>query len=75
MIRLRRPPTDEQVAHLQERFGDLVLRGSITTTPPLPDEVADSDRLELPRIRLAFDKRRHGMLRALIDALNDLFAA
>ena len=40
-------------------------------TAPLPDEVADDDRLDLPRIMLVFDKRRHGMLRTLIDALND----
>ena len=44
-------------------------------TAPFPEEVADDDCLELPRIMLDFDKRRTAVLRALIDALNDLAPA
>ena len=44
-------------------------------TAPFPEEVADDDYLELPRIMLDFDKRRTGVLHALIDALNDLAPA
>ena len=72
VIRLRHAPSGAQLAELDERFGDLLLRGKIELTSPLPEEVADDDRLDLPRIKLAFDKRRTGVLRTLIDSLNDM---
>ena len=72
VIRLRQAPTPDQLAALNHRFGDLAGPGGITVTGPLPEEVADSDQLDLARIKLRFDKHRHGMLRALIDALNEL---
>jgi hypothetical protein len=75
VIRLRHAPTEEQLADLEARFGDLAVRGGIVATSPFPDEVADDDCLDLPRIVLDFDKRRTGVLRALIDALNDLTPA
>lgn len=74
VIRLRRAPSSEQLAALNDRFGDLAGPGGITVTEPLPDEVADDDQLGLARIKLRFDKHRHGMLRSLIDALNGLAA-
>jgi hypothetical protein len=72
VIRLRHPLTPLQLAHLEDRFTHLAGDGRIVPTRPLAEEVADDDRLELPRIKLTFDKRRHGMLRTLIDELNDL---
>ena len=75
VIRLRHAPTDEQLADLERRFGDLAVRGGIVATAPFPEEVADDDCLDLPRIMLDFDKRRTGVLRTLIDALNDLAPA
>lgn len=72
VIRLNRPPTAAQLAQLNERFGHLAVKGAIEPTTPLADEMADDDRLDLPRIKLKFDKHRHGMLRTLIDALNRL---
>ena len=75
VIRLRHAPTDAQLADLERRFGDLAVRGGIVATAPFPEEVADDDCLDLPRIMLDFDKRRTGVLRTLIDALNDLVPA
>ena len=75
VIRLRHAPTTQQLADLERRFGDLAVRGGIVATAPFPEEVDDDDRLDLPRIMLDFDKRRTGVLRALIDALNDLAPA
>src|SRR5262249_17770134 len=54
VVRLRRPPTDEQLAELNERFAFLCARGEIERTTPLPDEIEDHDELELPRIKLVF---------------------
>ncbi len=75
VIRLRHAPTEQQLADLERRFGDLAVRGGIVATTPFAEEVADDDCLDLPRIMLDFDKRRTGVLRALIDALNDLAPA
>jgi uncharacterized protein (TIGR00730 family) len=72
VLRLHRAPTDAQLDDLNERFAHLRASGRIERTAPLPDEVADNDKLELARIRLNFAKRYYGDLRSLIDALNDL---
>ena len=37
---------------------------------PLPVEVRQGDRLDLPRIRFQFAKHKYGDLRAMIDVLN-----
>jgi uncharacterized protein (TIGR00730 family) len=70
VLRLQRAPDDTQLADLNERFAHLCASGRIGRTPPLREEVADEDKLDLPRIRLNFNKRYYGQLRALIDALN-----
>ena len=75
VLRLRTAPTDDQLEELNARFGHLCASGRIERTTPLPDEVADSDELELPRVRLHFAKRYYGQLRSLIDALNALTTA
>jgi uncharacterized protein (TIGR00730 family) len=72
VLRMRRAPDDTQLADLNARFARLCASGRIERTDPLPDEVADDDKLDLARIRLNFNKRYYGELRALIDALNDL---
>jgi hypothetical protein len=75
IIRLRAAPTDAELADLNERFGDLCLDGGIERTEPLPAEVSDNDRLDLPRLVLRFDVRRAGDFRDLIRALNELDSA
>lgn len=76
VVRLRHEPTDEQIADLDARFGPgaefSVADGPIQGTGPLPVEVRQNDKLDLHRIRFDFSGHRYGMLRALIDALNDL---
>jgi uncharacterized protein (TIGR00730 family) len=70
VVRLLHEPTDEQLAELNERFGRLLKHGIIERTTPLPVEIEEGDRVELPRIRLEFAKRYFGQLRELIDAVN-----
>jgi uncharacterized protein (TIGR00730 family) len=72
VVRLRRAPTAEQLADLNERFGDLAVSGGIVATTASAEEIADDDAVDLPRIKLAFNKRRTGVLRRFIDALNHL---
>jgi uncharacterized protein (TIGR00730 family) len=75
VIRLRYPPTDDEMADLNARFGDLLVDGAIEASDPLPAEVADRDELDLSRLTMRYDARRAGRLRGLIDALNDLPSA
>jgi hypothetical protein len=72
VVRLLHEPTDEDVADLNEQFGDLLVDGSIERSDPLPAEVSDHDNLELPRLVMRYEPRKAGRLRALINALNDL---
>jgi uncharacterized protein (TIGR00730 family) len=75
VIRLRAAPTDAELADLNERFGELCLEGGIERTDPLPAEVSDNDRLDLPRLVMRFDVRKGGDFRDMIRALNELDSA
>jgi uncharacterized protein (TIGR00730 family) len=75
VVRLRHAPTDEEIAGLNVRFGDLLVEGAIERTDPLPAEVSDRDHLELARLVMHYDARQAARLRGLIDALNDLPSA
>ncbi|MDP1820012.1 MAG: TIGR00730 family Rossman fold protein [Acidimicrobiales bacterium] len=75
VIRLRKVPTDAEVAGLGEAFTDLLLDGAIEVTEPLPAERGDRDHLDLPRLVMRYDPRRAGRLRALINAVNLLPSA
>jgi len=75
VLRLHVAPSDAELGDLNARFSSLCASGTIERTTPLPDEVADGDKLELPRIRLLFAKRHYGELRALIDSINALAPA
>jgi uncharacterized protein (TIGR00730 family) len=75
VLRLRAAPTPEELDGLSADFGDVCEEGGIDATVPLPAEVADGDALEFPRVVLQFNRRDHGRLRQLIDALNRLSSA
>ncbi|MDP9388889.1 MAG: TIGR00730 family Rossman fold protein [Actinomycetota bacterium] len=72
VLRLRFPPTPDELTALADEFTDICQGGTIEASPPLPAEVADDDHLDLPRIVLRFDRISLGRLRTLIDRLNRL---
>ncbi|MCU1460650.1 MAG: log [Acidimicrobiales bacterium] len=75
VLRLRAQPTPEEVARLNEEFGDICVSGGIEVAGPRPAEVRTRDHVGLPRLALRFDRMSHGRLRALIDAINALDSA
>ena len=75
VLRLRSEPTDAEVAALNEEFGDLLASGSIEKTRALRSELADDDRIDLPRLVLRLDQWRVGELHRLIRAINALPSA
>ena len=72
VIRLRRLPAPDQLDRLNTEFSDICVKGKIEVTDPLPAEVSTDDRLDLERVKLAFDKHHYARLRQLLDALNTL---
>ncbi|GAA1842707.1 TIGR00730 family Rossman fold protein [Microbacterium koreense] len=75
VLRLRAEPTDAEVAALNDEFAFLVAEGSIECRGPLRAEIADDDRLDLPRLVFVMDQFRVGSLYRLIRAINGLGSA
>ena len=69
VLRLGVQPDKAELADLNRRFADIVVRGAIRTTGPFPPE--RDDHPELPRVALRFDRYHYARLRQLIDALNE----
>lgn len=72
IIRLKHAPTDSAIEALNEDFADINLGPKIQRIEATPEEIADEDNVELPRIAFQFNRRDYGRLRQLIDALNGL---
>ena len=75
VVRLRARPTDDELAQLNEEFADICTEGGIRAMEALPQEVADDDVVDLPRLVFSFDQLHHARLRQLIDTLNRLSSA
>ena len=74
VLRLRRPPTPEQLDALNRDFAELLGSGSIEVSGPLAArERASSPSTRASRLRI--DHREMGLLRELIDVLNGYVAA
>ncbi len=69
VMRLKHPPTDEQIALLNEKFGQLSNGGIVRATPFEPER-KEHDKLDLPRIAFHFANHSSGALRELIDTVN-----
>jgi len=70
VLRLRAEPTPDEIAQLNEQFASSLASGRIEACGPQPAELADKDRLELPRICLHLNQRTVGGLFRLIGAIN-----
>ena len=75
VMRLKASPTAAEIEVLNANFAGLLDSGRIEATGPLDAEVADKDRLELPRIVFTPRRRAVGELHRLIRALNELESA
>jgi hypothetical protein len=71
VLRVRRAPSAEELVALNRDFADIVVRGEIEVIETTPEELADDDHVELPRIAFRFDRHGWSRLRMLIDRLND----
>ncbi len=70
VLRLKHEPSDALVAELNETYADLLASGTIHKTVVSDRELADDDHVHLPRLRLHFNRRSLGRLRAMVDRIN-----
>lgn len=68
VIRLLEPLSQVQLDELNKKYGALLNSGTIFSTPAFPEE---TDHLELPRIAFEHNHKRFGLLRAMIDQINN----
>jgi uncharacterized protein (TIGR00730 family) len=68
VIRLKHRLRDEDVERIADEFKVLIKRGTMSQRGPY--EVED-DHLELPRLCFTHTKHKFGLVRRLIDAIND----
>ncbi len=70
VVRLKHLPSSSALAALNEDFADIINGAPVKIIQPTPEEVEDSDQLELPRIAFGFNRHDYGRLRQFIDAVN-----
>jgi uncharacterized protein (TIGR00730 family) len=73
VLRVRQAPSAERLAALSREFADVLVRGAIEASGPLPEEGGDAPGLA--RLALHFDRKSSGRLRRLIDRLNEIAPA
>jgi len=72
VIRLNHALTEEGVAGLNDKFKELLVAGQIVQHPgPLPEEKDDVHLAGFKRLILTPDKHKFGLIRLLIDAINN----
>ncbi len=70
VVRLKLGVSDAELEQLNSSFADICTAGGIERTGPFQPERSSADRLDLPRLKLRFDRLHQGRLREFIDALN-----
>lgn len=71
VIRLKCRLTERSIDVLNDQFKDILVSGCITQTKALPEEAGEPDIAGLPRLVLVPKKTDFGMLRLLIDSINN----
>jgi uncharacterized protein (TIGR00730 family) len=72
VVRLNQPPSASAIAALNEDFADIIAGEKFHPAQATPEELADKDFVELPRLAFGFNRRDYGRLRQMIDVLNQL---
>lgn len=67
VIRLHKPLSPQKMDRLNAKFARLFKQGQLESCNPFPEE---RDHLELPRLKFCHTRKDFGLLRALIDEIN-----
>jgi uncharacterized protein (TIGR00730 family) len=68
VIRLLKELNQKQIKELNKDFSKLLVKGKIIKSKALPEE---TDSLKLPRLVFEHNRKHYGLLRAMIDRIND----
>ena len=71
VIRLKRPIGDATLAKINREFKTILAKGDIVRVDAFEEELQDEDEMALPRLALSFNRRDYGLLRRLIDRINE----
>ena len=69
VIRMRRPLSEKQISELNAEFKVLIKEGQISQRGPYDNE---TDARELPRLVFTHTKHKMGVVRKLIDRINEM---
>lgn len=70
VIRMKHRLTEEDLADINESFGDLLIDGRFVQQGPLPEEFDEPSARDLPRLVFHSNRKSAGRLRQLIDRIN-----
>ena len=70
VLRISRPLPEETVDALSREFRDLLMKGAIRQSGPLPEEVDEPELARLPRLVIPFNRQNYGRLIQLIHRIN-----
>ncbi|SRR6056297_429714 len=71
VFRLKQSLSAEILEAINTRFADILVEGKFEQMDALPEESAETELADLPRLVFHFDRRALGRLRMLIDFIND----
>lgn len=72
VIRLKKPLATRVVEQLEQEFKVLIKTGSMTQRPANNPVEGETDNLNLPRLVFTHTKHKYGLIRRLIDRVNEL---
>lgn len=70
VFRIHRALDDKTLADLNQRFAGILVEGEIKQVEALPEENDEPELAEMTRLKFQFDRRSHGQLRDMVDAIN-----
>ncbi len=71
VLRFTREIPAELIRQLNNEFKDILANGRIEASPPLEEEMATREHLNLPRLVLHFDQKSFGRLNEMIHTINE----
>src|SRR6516162_1513148 len=60
VIRVKHAPSDSAIEAMNEDFADIIIGAPIKRIDPTPEEIADNDQVDMPRIAFGFNRRDYG---------------
>ena len=72
VFRLHRALDTKTLVDINERFAGILVEGEIEQVEALPEENDEPELADMTRLKFRFDRRSHGQLRDLVNAINRL---